>query len=350
MAASEITLLNISATQGGQEVFIRLLERGLSDKASLGDRAELKLTTLLFARPREALLAIWTRRSAPNCAHPICVLNGNRALFASILAPRGNGRRIYIQHSHIFDRQAGRFRPLFRKWLMRLALRGIDSVIRVCDAVFPETLAPGRVFTVHNGVELREFPCREAWRRDPRAPIGLLMVGALTRNKNQRLALDVLARLSDARLVLLGEGPERPHLERACIELGLADRVVWAGQQTDPAPYYRSADLCLMLSEHEGLPFALLESMASGTPVVGFPVGGVAEAIEDGIDGVLVRERSVEALARAISLLAADPDRLRRMGLAARAKIEARFTLGHMVDGFLRVVEETRRRRGVACG
>lgn len=336
----EAMLINISATRGGQEAYIHLLEQGLSERA--GPR----LTPLRFSRLGQALAALWSRHHDAPGSDRVYVLNGNRALFASLLAPWRGARRIYIQHSQVSDRQAGRLRPLIRRGLMRLALRGMDAVIRVCDAVFPETLAPGRVFTVHNGVDPRMFPCRAYWRADANAPARLLMVGALTRNKNQGLALEILARLDGARLVLLGEGPERAALERRARELGVADRVTWAGQQADPAPYYRAADFTLVLSAFEGLPFAALESMASGTPVVGFPVGGLPEAIEDGADGVLVGERSAGAVAAALADLAADPARLQAMGLAARRKIEARFTQRHMVEGFLRVLEATRQRKG----
>ena len=81
-----------------------------------------------------------------------------------------------------------------------------------------------------------------------------------------------------ARAVLVGEGPERPRLEATAAELGLGERVRFAGAVTDVRPFLAEARVVALTSDHEGLPNALLEAMASGRPVVATRVGGVPGA------------------------------------------------------------------------
>lgn len=277
------------------------------------------------------------------------LLNGNRALYEAFWKSGGQ-TRIYVQHSSSEDAQAGQFKRLIRQVILRLALRRVDAVIRVCDAALPAHWRPGRVFTVHNGVDLSEFPCRDTWRTDAQTPFTLLMVGAVNANKGQRLAIEALQHLPGVRLVIVGDGEERPALQALARCLGVAGQVQWAGQQADTSAYYRQADAFLMLSRFEAMPFVVLEAMASGTPVVACAVGGVPEAVEHGRNGVLLPERTSAALVAQVRSLMADPKQARSLGREARCTVESRFTSEHMVQGFLDVVREVRRRKGLEAG
>ncbi|TXI85669.1 MAG: glycosyltransferase, partial [Cupriavidus sp.] len=126
--------------------------------------------------------------------------------------------------------------------------------------------------------------------------------------------------------------------------------VQWAGQQADTSAYYRQADAFLMLSRFEAMPFVVLEAMASGTPVVACAVGGVPEAVEHGRNGVLLPERTSAALVAQVRSLMADPKHARSLGREARRTVESRFTSEHMVQGFLDVVSEVRRRKALETG
>ena len=173
----------------------------------------------------------------------------------------------------------------------------------------------------------------------------MLMVGALNANKNQRLAIEALRHLPGATLTLVGEGPVRAELVALAANHHLEDRITWAGFQEATAHYYREADVTLVLSKFEGLPFVILESMASGTPVVATPVGGIPEVITDREDGYLLAQPSVECLVACLKDIT--PESAFQMGRAARQKIESGFTVDHMVNGLLEVIEDVQRKKGL---
>lgn len=333
-------IVNKSNVFGGQERYAALLFSGLFEQG-------FRLTIL--GGPAD-LLRHMPGSSVAKCinagaCHDFVVLNGNRALYESVRLPRRDEIRIYVQHSSSTDRQAGWFRPLARAVLMRLALRKVDAVIRVCDAAIPDSWVRNKpLVTVHNGIDPEQFPCKARWY-DGKRPLRLLMVGAINPNKNQRLAIEALVYVSEAELTIVGEGPLRAELEVLAMERGVASRVHWAGQQSDTAVFYREADVYLMLSQFEAFPFVVIESMASGAPVVAFPVGGVPEAVTHDVDGVLLHERSPRAVAQCLRELMANTSRLESMGRQARATVERRFTVQQMVQGFLRVVELAQSRR-----
>lgn len=136
----------------------------------------------------------------------------------------------------------------------------------------------------------------------------LVFAGRLTRQKGVDLLLRALAVLprKTRHLAILGDGPEKPALQRLAKELGIADEVVFSGMKENPYPYIRSADLLVMPSRYEGFPNILLEAGACGTPVTAFRCpGGVNEIITEGLNGTLAEPENVVELAAAIDQAAA---------------------------------------------
>jgi glycosyltransferase involved in cell wall biosynthesis len=180
-----------------------------------------------------------------------------------------------------------------------------------------------------NGVDLTRFqpqPVAAARQRLglPAGPI-LLMVGHLVELKGHRLAIDALALLRrthpEARLVIVGDGPERQRLERQAVECGLvsAMRFVGAVPNSDLAEWYSAADVLVLASSREGSPNVVLEALACGTPVAATRVGGVPEIVDDPAVGSLTDERTAQALSDAIRrTLAAKTDRARIRAHAER--------------------------------
>lgn len=159
-------------------------------------------------------------------------------------------------------------------------------------------------------------------------------------------ALEGLAR-PDVLLLIVGDGPQREALQVHAAELGLAERVRFAGNQADVAPWMQAMDLfCLPSYANEGVPQALMQAMACGLPVISTPVGSIAEIVADGDSGILVAPRDAEALARAIAALL--DDRVLRMALAARARTlaEERFGEDLMVQRMLDVFQAVAAPRG----
>jgi N-acetyl-alpha-D-glucosaminyl L-malate synthase BshA len=128
-----------------------------------------------------------------------------------------------------------------------------------------------------------------------------------------------------ARLVLIGDGPERDAVEQGIVENGLQDHVRVVGEQHDLVPWLSAADLFLLPSEQESFGLAALEAMACEVAVVASRVGGLPEIIDDGHTGYLCAPDDIEGMAERGMALLADADLRTRIGRAAAARVQQRF-------------------------
>ncbi len=181
--------------------------------------------------------------------------------------------------------------------------------------VIAETGArPERVESIPTGIDLDRF--RPGDRREARAALGLdreaILIGivaTLRSWKGHRFLFEAVASLADpgVRLAVVGDGPQREALQSAARELAIADRVHFAGNQADVAPWMRAFDLfCLPSYANEGVPQALMQAMACALPVVTTPVGSIGEIVQDGETGRLVAPQDAAALRAAIEDLLRD--------------------------------------------
>lgn len=176
---------------------------------------------------------------------------------------------------------------------------------------------PEKSAVLRNGVDLlRFFPVdRNEARREleiPKNRLVLLSVGHLIERKGHDLVIRLLAERPQGILIIVGSGPEEKGLRRLAVSLGLAQRVIFVGQQPNDQlkTYFSAADVTVLASSREGWANVLLESMACGTPVVATRVNGTPEVVASPVAGCLAEHRDVEHLQRALeSLLAEYPDR-----------------------------------------
>jgi len=139
-------------------------------------------------------------------------------------------------------------------------------------------------------------------------------------------------------LVIVGDGPQRTSLERLVAELGIDERVRFAGEQVDVVPWLNAFDVfCLPSYSNEGVPQALMQAMACGIAAVTTPVGSIPEIVTDGATGVLVPPRDPMALAAALTALLGDPGRRAALGARAAAVARERFGEERMLDRMLEV-------------
>lgn len=128
----------------------------------------------------------------------------------------------------------------------------------------------------------------------------------------------VCQEVSDWTLHLVGDGEDREDLQKQIDRLGLTDKVVLGKAETDMKTVYANASLLALSSRYEGLPMVLLEAQAAGLPIVSFECKcGPKDVVEDGLDGILVEEGNVPALAEGILRIIKDDDLRRKMGTAA---------------------------------
>lgn len=253
---------------------------------------------------------------------------------------------VYSPHGYAF---AGHFeRGLERRAYraIELALAPLASrVLCVCEAERRLAAAIGpasRTRVVHNGVAVAPPP-RGASGEHGHGPV-LVLAAPLRPGKGIETAIDamprVLARHPTATLLIAGGGAESGALEHRARSAGLDTAVRFLGEVADTAGVLGGADVVIHPSWAESFPYAVLEAMAVGAPIVATDVGGTAEAIEDGRSGVLVPPRDPVALAAAAGALLDDRQRAAGMGRAARERAGTRFTLASMVEGTLGVYAE----------
>ncbi len=143
-----------------------------------------------------------------------------------------------------------------------------------------------------------------------------------------------------ARLLLVGDGPDRSSAEWLAHGLGIQDRISFLGKQESVNDLLPVADLMLMPSELESFGLAALEAMACLVPTIATKVGGVPELIEDGVTGRLLPVGDTEAMADAAIELLSDPERLAEMGRAGRASAQDKYCATRIIPLYERYYEE----------
>lgn len=237
-----------------------------------------------------------------------------------------------------------------RNWMAEVAAcRFSDAVVACCDTMRHEyvvrRLLPARkIRTVYNGVranvgQVTDRDLRSQYGIPEAAPV-ILGIGRFTDQKGfDTLASSVVSIVSEhpsVVLVLVGDGPERPRLERIVHDLGCADNVRFAGFARDPEAYYQLASVVVVPSRYDIFPLVPLEAMMHAKPVVASNLPVLSEAIQDGVTGMLVPQ-SAEAMAQAINCMVASPDQAIAMGERGRERARAYFSVERMAREYEQV-------------
>ncbi len=248
-----------------------------------------------------------------------------------------------------------RTRGLFTLALDRWLKRHDDLLIAESEASRERLVrrlgyAPGKVKVIRNGVDLAHWTVSKLERQKKRLELRLgaddVLIGTagrLDRQKGHDVLIRAMARLTGShpvRCVILGEGPQRPGLERLIRELSLEKSVWLLGERGDVTSWLSALEVFVLPSRWEGLPNSLLEAMALGLPSVASAVDGVPEALTDGRDGLLVPPDDPAALAGALDRLLGDAALRARLGAAAHAAIAERFTLIRMMESYQAAYEQ----------
>lgn len=163
----------------------------------------------------------------------------------------------------------------------------------------------------------------------------VLALGRLHPNKGFDLLLRAMAKVPDARLWLLGDGPQGDELRALALELGIEDRIDFVPWTDDPAPYYAAADVVCVASRIEPLGNVVLEAWTHDTPVVASLADGPVELIRDGETGLLVDAADPDALATALRRVLDSEGLSAQLAAHGRAAYEAEFTEQAVVAGYL---------------
>ncbi|WP_187271615.1 glycosyltransferase family 4 protein [Massilia arenae] len=240
---------------------------------------------------------------------------------------------------------AGRYPDYYRsgcgplaRLLMRFAFDRARAVVVVSgelQAWVRTVSSQGRVVVLHNPVVLPQH-AHGAEPAPARAPATLLFLGHLEASKGchdlLRAMRTIVAAVPQARLLLCGDG-QRDEARALVAALGLQANVDLPGwvDAGERAALLDAATVFVLPSHAEGLPMSLLEAMAHGVPVVATAVGGIPEAVRDGVEGVLIAPGDTAALADAVLGLLADPDARTRLGAAGRERVRTEFSSTRMI-------------------
>ncbi|MBI1314232.1 glycosyltransferase [bacterium] len=248
----------------------------------------------------------------------------------------------------------------------RLLMRRRDRVIGVGASVrraliANEGISADRVEVIYNGVDLSPFEAvsnNVSLRREVRSELELaddeqtiLQVARLNPLKDHLTAISAVRKLRDggvsARLILVGEGEERPKIEAAVRDAGLQKHVTLLGARRDISRLLSAADAFLLSSISEGIPLTLIEAMAAGVPVVSTDVGGIPEVIQHGTTGLLAPARDDGRLAKHLQRALTDSAFRSAVISAAQNKARERFSLDEMHRLYAGVYSECLSPRGL---
>lgn len=280
-------------------------------------------------------VAAFVEQMAPDLIHLSPV--GPSAYFLPLSSPATRAVPLLVHlHGELLASQASGQGSMLRRVLHQAAwvVSVSAAVLAQVTEAFPSVRRRSSV--IPNAVrEPVEAPAELSFE-----PPRILCLGRLVPEKGFDVALRVLAnvrrRVPGVRLVVAGDGGERPRLEREACELGLGEgvRFVGAVAPEDVPAVINRATLVLMPSRREGLPLVAIEAALMGRPVVATAVSGLAEVVADGETGRLAAKDDVEGLSRAVLDLLAHPERTRRMGRSARERARDRFGLARCTASF----------------
>ncbi len=342
-------------------------------EASLADLAEEEGATMRFLgdlqqpvdprRDARALLELirLARAFKPDVVHTHTAKAGFLGRQAA-LAVRPRPAIVHTYHGHILEGYFGPAKSRLYLGLERALARVSDCLIGVSEATVDDLVRlgvapPAKFRVLPLGLDLDPLaePDDEL-RRECRGQLRigadeilLVFVGRVVPIKRLDLLLRALALARQTeprlRLALIGDGEERPRLERQAAELGIAADVRFLGYRRELRPLFAAADVAVLSSDNEGTPVSLIEAAAAGLPAVATDVGGVREVVGEET-GILVPRGDASALASALLLMAGDAGRRQSCGRAARCHAIDRYGAERLlsdVDALYRELVAARR-------
>ncbi len=277
---------------------------------------------------------------------PPAVMAARRLKVPSVITMHGGDVYVNPEQGYDFPTRWYVRPPL--KWTLN-HVNALTAITEDCRQHALRAGAPDQAIRIiFNGTDLRRFsPSPTGNRVDPRfGPQMIFACRQLFPRKGIRFLVEAVAQLKpqypNLRLILAGDGFERPALQQLAEERGIAGDVTFLGwvPNVDLPQYYRAAILSVIPSLEEGFGIPAAEAMGCEVPVVASDAGGLPEVVEDGVTGLVVPRGDTAALTAAIGSLLGDPERRRRMGVAGRARALRLFDWDRSAEQFERLYIE----------
>ncbi|MFO0891125.1 MAG: glycosyltransferase [Isosphaeraceae bacterium] len=279
-----------------------------------------------------------------------------RTMAPAILAARMAriGRRVMTLHLPVAEDPDAYHREQLLRWYWRehrrnrFCLATLTDIICINESLREELVKPlrqdpGKIHRIYNGIDLPAY--RRRAEPGQGQPLTIGAIGLLSEVKRLDIllhAVSLIDRRSPIRLLIAGAGALEPDLRRLIGDLGLEGRAELVGYQSSIQDFLSRLDVFAMSSDSEGIPYALLEAMASGLPSVVTGVGGIPEMVEDQVEALVVCKGDPRAFAAALERLIADGALRAALGERARRRAESQFSLQSMLDQTLAVFRAPR--------
>lgn len=248
---------------------------------------------------------------------------------------------VFTVHGWAFTEGVPEPKRTLYKWIERLSEPLADQIICVSEhdrlIGIQSGMAPERLVTIHNGME-DVSPELRAEFHSPK-PIKLVMVARFDCQKDHLTLIQACQGIEEIKLTLVGDGPELEQTKNWVKKLGMEERVNFTGYRRDIAAILSQNHIFALISHWEGFPYTIVEGMRAGLPVVASDVGGVTEAVIDGVTGYCVPRSDIKALRERLVTLVNDDELRCQMGSLGREKYESQFTFKQMFEGTLAVYE-----------
>ncbi|OGF53024.1 MAG: hypothetical protein A2Z21_08420 [Candidatus Fraserbacteria bacterium RBG_16_55_9] len=369
--ATLLPLLDRLLTQQGHRVYTFAPSYHGHRWSREGERV-FRFPALKFLYHKESRVTIPYHREAWRAFQELDVIHSHTPFSLGILAIRIS-RRQKVPHVHTYHTLFTEYLHYLPKYLRptpTMVGRISSAFCNRCDAVTApsnpmkeELVSYGITVPIHTlpfGMDLERFTgppqvdVRKEWQIQEGERL-LLCAGRLSREKNVSFLLQAfpraLRRLPGLKLIIVGDGPARGELEREARELGIAAQVIFTGYLpwVTLIDYYKSADLFVYASKTEAQGIVFVEALASGLPVVAVGEMGALEAIDHGVNGLLVKDNKDEFVEAVVGLLG-DEARMVEMRRAALQRAE-KTSIQHSIEtlhGIYHQMLETRQSVGQA--
>ncbi len=285
------------------------------------------------------------RREKPYIVH----LNSSKVGGIGVIAARlaGIKKIIFTVHGFAFKEDRPKLENLVIKFIsfMTVVLSTHSIFIAEGEKKMAEQwpLCSKKCFLIHNGVRAPEFSDRTSARHELAQIINkdadffedkkvVLTIALLDKNKDLENGILGLKDIPNTVYIILGEGERRPNLEKLIRDNALEQRVFLPGFVEDAFLLMKGADIFMLSSLKEGLPYVILEAGLAELPVLATKVGGIPDIIENGVSGILINARNPREIESGLLCMTQDPNVAKLYGKRLKETVETKFSLEKMVS------------------